>query len=104
MIALVIVGITLVVIIHTVNYHADVSFGHNITTRMFLLAREKIADMEINPKNEKGMFYDKDFSYETTVRDTEEDGIVELKAIVRGYGKEVALNEFAAKKEIKNAE
>jgi hypothetical protein len=75
---------------------------------MLLMAREKIAEMEINPKNEKGIFPETDFSYETIVTDikgpqqTEDKGIVELKAIVRGYDKEIELSELVIKKTIQN--
>ncbi len=62
---------------------------------MVLLAREKITNMEIKPMREKGTY--KDFSYETIINDRG-DGTVELKAIVKGYGKEVALSEIAVKK------
>jgi prepilin-type N-terminal cleavage/methylation domain-containing protein len=104
MIALAIVGVAIIAILHTVNYHADVAYEHTITTRMLLLAREKIAEMEINPKNDKGVFPETDFSYETIVTDikypqqTEDKRIVELKAIVRGYDKEIELSELVIKK------
>lgn len=104
MVALAIVGIAVITILHTVNYHADVVYEHTLTTRMLLMAREKIAEMEINPKNDKGVFPEIDVSYETIVRDikdsqqTEDKGIVELKAIVRGYDKEIELSELVVKK------
>ncbi|MBI4687152.1 MAG: prepilin-type N-terminal cleavage/methylation domain-containing protein [Nitrospirae bacterium] len=95
MIALAIVGAVSIVIIHTVNYHAEVSYEHTIKTRMVLLAREKITNMEIKPRREKGTY--NDFFYETIVSDRG-DGTVELKAIVKGYNKEVVLSEIAIKK------
>jgi prepilin-type N-terminal cleavage/methylation domain-containing protein len=104
MIALAIVGVAIIAILHTVNYHADVAYEHTITTRMLLMAREKIAEMEINPKNDKGIFPETDFSYETIITDikdpqqTEYKGIVELKAIVRGHDKEIELSELVIKK------
>lgn len=99
MIALAIVGATLIIILHTVNYHADVSYDHTLTTQIVLFAKEKIADMELNPKDEKGVSPDKNFSYETTVKNTDDEGVIELKTLVRGYGKEVVLSELIVKKQ-----
>ena len=98
MIALVIVGLVLIVTIHTVNYHAGVSYEHTLITQMALLAKEKIAEMESNPENKTGTLPDKNFSYETSAKNTEDDGIIEVKATVRGYGKEVVLSELIVKK------
>ncbi|MBI4839085.1 MAG: type II secretion system protein [Nitrospirae bacterium] len=102
MMALAVIGIILLTVIYTVNYHAQLSYEHTLATRIFLFAKEKIADMEMNPKNGKGISPDKDFSYENIVKDTNNNNIIELKTMVKGYGKEVTLNEFVIKKEIKN--
>ncbi len=108
MIALAIVGTALIAILHTVNYHAQVAYENILTTRMLLLAKEKISEMEMSSKNDEGLFPETDFSYETRVRDikdlqlikdeAKDAGIVELRAIVRGYGKEVELSELVFKK------
>ncbi len=98
MIALAIIGITLTVILYTVNYHAKVSYENTLTTQMLLLAKEKIVDMEMDPKNSKGIFSGTDFTYENTVKNIENLGIIELKTVVSGQGKEVTLSEFVVKK------
>jgi prepilin-type N-terminal cleavage/methylation domain-containing protein len=107
MIALAIVGTVIVAILHTVNYHADVAYEHTLTTRMILFAKEKISEMERNPRNSKGTFPDTEFSFETVIRPFDDQGlmgeeskdteVVELKTIVRGHGREVELREFAVK-------
>ncbi|MBI5194958.1 MAG: prepilin-type N-terminal cleavage/methylation domain-containing protein [Nitrospirae bacterium] len=102
MIALAIIGTILLTVIYTVNYHAQLSYEHTLATRIFLFAKEKMAELEMNPKNEKGISPDKDFSYENTVRDTNNNNIIELKTMVKGYGKEVMLSEFVFKKANKN--
>jgi prepilin-type N-terminal cleavage/methylation domain-containing protein len=102
MIALAIVGIVLTVILNTINYHADVSYENTLTTQMFLLAKEKIIDMEMNPENSKGVFPGTEFIYENIVNKTEDPEIIELKTIVSGYGKKVILREFIIKRQMKN--
>ncbi len=103
MVALAIVSTAVIAIFSTVNYHADVAYDHTLSTRMLLMAKEKIAEMEINPKNQKGVFPDSDFSYEATAKDLPgavyegDGGILELKTIVRGHGKEVELSQLVAK-------
>jgi prepilin-type N-terminal cleavage/methylation domain-containing protein len=100
MIALSIVGIAVIAIFNTVNYHADVAYEHTITTKMLLLAKEKLAEMEMNPENKKGNIPETDFSYETTVAyindsDLEEkQSILEVKAVIKGQGKEVELSQL----------
>lgn len=100
MIALAIVGIAVIAIFNTVNYHADVAYDHTITTNMLLLAKGKLAEMEMNPENQKGSIPETDFSYETTVAyindaDSEEkQSILEVKAVIKGQGKEVELSQL----------
>ena len=99
MIALAIIGITLAVVIHTVNVHANLMFENTLTTRMFQLAKEKIYEMETNPQGSRGNISSTDFQYENIVLETEDSDIVELKTVVRGHGKEVRLSELIVKKE-----
>lgn len=94
MIALAIIGITLAVVIHTVNYHADVSSENALITRMFLLAKEKIIEMEMNPKNSRGTFPGTDITYENTIRKMEYMRVIELKTTIRSHDREVTLSEF----------
>jgi prepilin-type N-terminal cleavage/methylation domain-containing protein len=100
MIALAIVGIAVIAIFNTVNYHADIAYEHTITTKMLLLAKEKLAEMEMKPENKKGSIPETDFSYETIVAyindsDSEEkQSILEVKAVIKGQGKEVELSQL----------
>jgi prepilin-type N-terminal cleavage/methylation domain-containing protein len=94
MIALAIIGTTVTVVLHTVNYHADVLFENTITTRMYQMAKEKMYDLEMAPKKSKGKLDAAGFTYENIISQTEYPDIIELKTIVRGHGKEVMLREL----------
>ncbi|MCK5139918.1 MAG: prepilin-type N-terminal cleavage/methylation domain-containing protein [Thermodesulfovibrionia bacterium] len=102
MIALAIVGAVVITVLQTVMYHADVAYEHTVTTRMYLLAKEKITEMELNPNNVKDIIAGTDFTYENLVNSTDDEGILEIKTVIRGYGKEVFLNELILKKEMHN--
>ncbi len=99
MIALAIVGGAVVTILYTVNYHADIAYGHSITTQMLFLAKEKIAEMEQDPHEKKGDIPATDFTFENLVTPTENENIIEIKTIIRGQGKEVVLSELVSNKE-----
>ncbi|MEF9426948.1 MAG: prepilin-type N-terminal cleavage/methylation domain-containing protein [Candidatus Mariimomonas ferrooxydans] len=104
MIALAIAGTAIIAILQTVNYHAGVAYEHTLYTRMLLLAKEKIGETEIYLQDDKGVFPETDISYETMVREfkdsqqTQDEGIVELKVIVRGHDKEIELSELVTRK------
>lgn len=94
MIALAIIGATVTVILHTVNYHAGVLYENTVTTRMYQMAKGKMHDLEAAPKKSKGELDAKGFTYENIISQTDYPGIIELKTIVRGHGKEVELREL----------
>ena len=94
MIALAIIGTALTVIIHTVNYHANVMYDNTITTQMFQLAKEKIFELETAPRNSKGDVGKTGFKYENRVYEIEDSDIIELVTVVKGDGKEVLLNKL----------
>ena len=97
MIALAIIGITLSVILHTVNYHADILHDNTITTRMYQLAKEQMYSLEKLRANAKGNL-NVNFTFQNTVSVSEESNIMELKTVVRGYDREVSLTELMIKK------
>lgn len=97
MIALAIIGLTLVTVLHTVNYHSNVSYENIVTTQMVQSAKEKISDNETDPVNSKGNIEGTDFTYENIVSATDDPGIIELKTVVKGEGKEIVLNELVRK-------
>ncbi len=99
MIALAIIGLTLVTVLQTVNYHSNVSYENIVTTHMVQLAKEKIWDMETNPVNSKGNIEGTDLTFENIVSATDDPVIIELKTVIKGQGKEIVLNEL-----VKNAE
>jgi prepilin-type N-terminal cleavage/methylation domain-containing protein len=99
MIALAIIGLTLVTVLHTVNYHSNVSYENIVTTQMVQLAKEKISDMETNQVNSKGNIEGTDLAFENIVSGTDDPGIIELKTVVKGQGKEIVLNELVRKAE-----
>ncbi len=102
MIALAIVGAVVITILYTVNYHADTAYEHTVTTRMFLAAKEKIAEMEQNPQDAKGNIAGTDYTYKNSVNTTKDEGIIEIKTIINKNGKKVILSELIIKKEIQN--
>ncbi|MBI5407745.1 MAG: prepilin-type N-terminal cleavage/methylation domain-containing protein [Nitrospirae bacterium] len=97
MIALAIIGMTLVTVLHTVNYHAKVSYENIVATQMIQLAKEKLIDLEANPVNSNGAFEGTGFTFENVVLETEDPEILELKTVVKGQGKEFVLNELVLK-------
>jgi prepilin-type N-terminal cleavage/methylation domain-containing protein len=97
MIALAIIGLTLVTVLHTVNYHSNVSYENIVTTHMVQSAKEKISLMETNQVNSKGNIEGTDLAFENIVSATDDPGIIELKTVVKGRGKEVVLNELVKK-------
>ncbi|MEW6715254.1 MAG: type II secretion system protein [Nitrospirota bacterium] len=98
MIALAIIGIALTTILYTVNYQADVAYENTLTTQMYMLAKEKITEMERSPANSSGDFPDTDFKYVNTSESIANTDIIELKTVVSGRGKEVLLRELITKK------
>lgn len=99
MIALAIIGITVTVVLHTVNYHADVMYSNITTTRMYQLAKEKIYELESVPKSSEGVIGDSGFTYENIVNAPDDSEYIELITVLKGHGKEVTLNEIILRKE-----
>ncbi len=97
MIAIAIIGVTLSVILHTVNYHADILYDNTITTQMYQLAKEKMYELENLPANTKGNL-NVNFTFQNTVSVSEESNIMELRTVVRGYDRAVTLTELMIKK------
>lgn len=103
MIAIAVIGVVLMAVLNTINYHANVAYEHTLTTKMIFMAREKITEMETDPQNTTGVIPGTDFKYENLVNKIEDDGIIELKTIISGDNKKVVLSELVTKKEkIKN--
>jgi len=94
MIALAIIGITLTVIIHTVNFHANVLYENTLTTEMYQVAKEKMYELEMSPVKSKGKIEETGLQYESTITNQEEMGLIELKTVIYGKGKEVVLSEL----------
>ena len=99
MIAVAIVGVTVIAVFNTVNYHADIAYEQTVSTRMLLLAKEKISEMETTPQNSKGVIEGTDFTYENLVNNTKNNEIIELKTTVSKDNKTVVLNELVFRKE-----
>jgi prepilin-type N-terminal cleavage/methylation domain-containing protein len=99
MIALVIVSVAVIAVFNLVNYHADVAYEHTIKTRMLLMAREKISEMEANLKNSKGAIPGTVFIFENLVNNTKDKEIIELKTIISGDNKKVVLRELVLRKQ-----
>lgn len=98
MIALALIGMVLVTILYTVNYHADVSYENTLLTEMYLLAKEKITEMKLNPSASEGGIPGTDLKYMNTVNNIPETDIIELRTTISGNGKEVTLREFIVRR------
>jgi len=96
MIALAIIGITLTVVIHTVNYHAKIMYENTITTQMYQVAKEKMYDLEKNRANAEGSLGPL-YTFENRVTRIEDSEILQLRTTVTGQGKEVSLTELVVK-------
>lgn len=99
MIALAIIGMTVTVILHTVNYQADIMYENTLSTRMFQIAKEKMVELEMDNTASKGADAASDITYEKTVSQTDDPEIIELRTVVTGHGKKITLSELARKKE-----
>lgn len=97
MIAIAIIGVTLSVILHTVNYHAGILYDNIITTKMYQLAKEQMYELEKLPANTKGDL-NVNFTFQNTVSVSEDSNIMELRTVVRGYDRAVTLTELIIKK------
>ena len=93
MIALAIIGITLVVVLHTVNYHAEIMYQNTITTQMYQMAKEKMFELEKNRTAAKGSLGPA-YTFENRATGLEDSELLELKTTVTGQGKEVSLIEL----------
>jgi len=94
MIALAIIGLTLMTVLHTANYHADLSNENIMVTQMTQLAKEKLFELEENPVSASGSLEGQGFTYENVVSETDVPGIIELRTTVKGKDKEIVLNEL----------
>jgi prepilin-type N-terminal cleavage/methylation domain-containing protein len=98
MIALAIIGITLTVVLQSVNFHADIMYENTVTTEMYQIAKEKMHELEMNPQSSKGRITGTNYTFESTALKPEESDIIELTTIVRGNDRQVVLNELVLHK------
>ncbi len=97
MIALAIIGISLTVIIHTVNYHTNIMYDNTALTRMYQIAKEKMHELEETPRNSEGTV-SAGIQYKNTASPIKDSSLVELRTIVTGSGRQVVLNELVIKR------
>ena len=101
MIALAIIGMTVTVILHTVNYHSDIMYENTLRTTMLQTAKEKMVELEMDNTASKGIIGTQGISYEKTVSQTDHPGIIELRTTVTGHGNKITLTELVRKKEVR---
>jgi len=94
MIALAIIGMVLATVLYTVNYHADIAYENAMLTEMYLLAKEKIREMELNPMESSGSIPETDFRYRNTLNKMPELGIIEIRTTITGNNRDVTLKKF----------
>jgi len=99
MIALAIIGATLAVVIHTVNYHAEIMYQNTMTTQMYQMAKEKMHELENNHANASGSLGPL-YTFENRITRLEDSEVFELKTTVTGQGKEVSLTERVVKEKM----
>ena len=100
MIALAIIGMTVTVILHTVNYHADIMYENTLRTTILQAAKGKMVELEIDNTPSSGVIGSTGIRYEKTVSKTDRPGIIEIRATVTGDGKKITLNELVREKEV----
>lgn len=98
MIALAIIGMTVTVVLHTVNYHADIMYGNTLGTSMVQTAKEKLSELERDRSASKGDVPGTELTYEKRISQTDDPGITELMIVVTGHGKMITLNELVRTK------
>ena len=98
LVALAIIGMTLVTVLHTLNYHSSLAYENAVTTQMVQLAKEKMSGLEDNPVNAKGSIEGTSFTFDNIVTETDDPSMINMRTIVKGNGKEVVLNEFVYRK------
>ncbi len=99
LISLAIVGGLLITLIYTLNYHLGLAERQKTVTVATLLAKNKIADLERSPENDKGAFdppYD-NYTYETSVKESPYIGVSEIAVVVKAENEVVELNEFISR-------
>ena len=101
MIALAIIGMTVTVILHTVNYHSIIMYENTLRTTMLQTAKEKMVELEMNNTASKGIISAAGITYEKTVSQTDRPGIIELRATVTGHGNKITLTELVRQKEVR---
>ncbi len=99
MIALAIIGITVTVVLSSVNFHTNIMYENTITTQLYQLAKEKMFDLEKTATPSSGIFEQhKGYTFENTAVGMEGSYIVKLKTVVKGNEKEVVLNMLKIKR------
>jgi len=98
MIALAIIGTALTVIVHTVNYHTNLMYENTLTTQMFQMAKEKMNELEMAPRDSDGTTDTGGLSYENTATPIKDTRLIELRTVVKGHGRQVVLNELVINK------
>ena len=98
MIALAIIGTSLIMILHTVNRHVDISYDNNMRTEMYQFAKIIIAEINHSPGESTGTDRERGLSYTTSALATEQPEILELTVHVTGHGSSVMLKEFVTRK------
>jgi prepilin-type N-terminal cleavage/methylation domain-containing protein len=99
MVSLAIVGGLLMTVIYTLNYNLGITWKFFAVTTMTNLAKEKLAEMETEPRETEGHFPAPNdaLNYETKVRDSAFPEITEI-AVTVGDGKtRVMLSELIRK-------
>lgn len=103
MVALAVVGILLVGLLQTLNYHLDVASQHETRTVTTLLASRKLTETRKDPVASEGDFEDpyKDYHYKAELGESKFPGVGHITVTVTGHGERAVLRElFRIRKDI----
>lgn len=84
LIALAVTGALLVTLLYTLNHHLSVADAHESTTVATMLGVEKISELSVKPRDEKGTFPppNEDYSYVAEATESQYLGITEITVTV----------------------
>jgi len=93
MISLALIGISLIVIIQSVNLHSDVMRKNMLKTRLYQIAREKLYELKRDMRPSSGVTED-GFSYKTEIIKTRGSDYIMLRAFIEKDRLNASLFEF----------
>jgi prepilin-type N-terminal cleavage/methylation domain-containing protein len=98
MISLALIGISLIVIIQSVNFHSDVMRKNMLKTRLYQIAREKLYELKRDMTPSSGTTED-GFFYKTEIIKTKDSDYIIVRAFIEKDKLNASLFEFIPSQE-----